>query len=121
VCFRSKYEQGDSEILTNLSHNPKALLVVGPSPSHEYFYLMISDCCLELLQSSHDSFKCCSNVGEVSNSSSNDEDLPILMLLSRHHGENSSGVVVCLLLGGGARVFTIVSKLSAATESTDCV
>ena len=82
---------------------------------------MIPESGLILLQSSDNPLEGCSNIGEVGNSTANDQHLAIRMFLSGHERKQSSGIVIGLLFRGCTTVLSIVCQLSGASQGTDGV
>jgi hypothetical protein len=68
----------DTECLSEKTHSFKSFLVVGTTSSNEDADFVGLKSTLVLLESANDTFKGGSDVGEVGNTSSDDEDLSIL-------------------------------------------
>ena len=71
------------QVLSNLSHHPQSLLIVGPGSPHKDANLVLLQLDLELLQRSDDSFESGRHVGKVGNSASDDQNLRNSLLESR--------------------------------------
>ncbi len=77
VCVGAEDTDGDTQALSEQAHGLETLLVVGTSTTHEDLDLVVDELALELFKSADDALEGGSNIGEVGNASSNDEDLAL--------------------------------------------
>ena len=61
------------------------------------------------------------DVGEVGDSSTDDEHFPVGVFRARHQRQDGAGVIVRLLLAGRTAVFAVVGELACASKLTDGV
>ena len=94
------------------AHGLEALLVVWTTTTNVDFNLVVDERRLELRKGTNDTLESSSDVGEVGNTTANDQDLSFGVGLStRNKVQNGFGVFVSLALGRRTRVFSIVCKL----------
>lgn len=102
-----------AKLLTNSLDVLQTLLVVGTSTADPDLDLVLVEGSGDLPQSADDTLEGGSNVGEVGNTTTDEEDLAIGVNGSpEQEVENGTGVVVGLSLGGGTRVLTVVGELA---------
>lgn len=107
------------EFLTNGLDVLKTLLVVGTSTTNPDLHLVLVEDGSNLTQGADDTLECGGDVGEVGNTTTNEQHLAVGVGLSpQHQVQHGTGVVVGLSLGGGTRVFTVVGKLT--NEASRC-
>lgn len=98
----------------------KTLLVVGTGTTDPNLSVVLNESLAVLPKSLDDTLESASDVGEVGNTTADEEDLALLRHRSTEHKvENSAGVVVGLRLGGSTRVLTVVGKLISKTSRGD--
>jgi hypothetical protein len=94
----------------------ETLLVVGTSTTNPDLHLVLDEEGCNFSQSADDTLECRGDVGEVGNTTTDEEHLALGVLRSAEHKvEYGAGVVESLSLRGGTRVFTIVGKLTGET------
>jgi hypothetical protein len=117
VHLRAKDLGVKAELLCSGLHVLKTLLVVGTGTSHPDGDVVLDQLRGEVSQRSDDTLEGAGDVGEVGNTTTDEENLAILVLGSAEEKvEDSSGVVVGLRLGGSTRVLTVVGELIGETS-----
>ena len=110
----------NTERLAQQAHGLETFLVVGATTADVDFNLVVDERSLELCKSPDDTLEGGGNVGEVSNTTADDQDLSLGVWLStRNKIENGFGVFVSLALSRRTRVFSIVCKLMSETVGSD--
>src|SRR5699024_4389770 len=91
----------------------QTLLVVGTSTADPDLDLVLVEGSGDLPQSADDTLEGGSNVGEVGNTTTDEEDLALGVNGGpEQEVEDGTGVVVGLSLGGSTRVLTVVGELA---------
>ncbi len=102
----------EAELLSSSLHVLETLLVVGAGTANPDLDLVLNEAGSKVAESPNDTLKGAGNVGEVGNTTADEENLALVGDRSAEHEvEDGSGVVVGLGLGGSTRVLTIVGKL----------
>lgn len=101
--------QLDTDVLDVL----ETLLVVGASTAHPDLNLVLVQLRGDLAESADHTLESAGDVGEVGNTTTDEENLAFGVLrCAQHQVEDRAGVVVGLRLRGGAGVFTVVGELA---------
>jgi hypothetical protein len=99
------------QLLTNSLDVLQALLVVWAGTTDPDLDLVLAQDRSELPECSNDALECRGDVGEVSDTATDEEDFALIGIGSAEHEvEDGSGVVECLRLGWGTRVLAVVGK-----------
>ena len=97
----------------------KTLLVVGPSTTNPDLDLVLDELWSVLADSFDDTLESRCNVGEVGNTTSDEENFALRgKWCAEHKVEDSTGVVVSLGLGWSSRVLSVVGEL--VREASRC-
>lgn len=129
---------GDTKRLSQETHGFETFLVVGATTTNVDADIVGDEGSLVLLQGTDDTLEGSGNVGEVGDTTTNDEDLAFRVGISTGNEvdcrqamsahvryrmcltlTDSLGVLVGLSLSGSTRVFTVVSKLMSESMSSD--
>ena len=95
----------------------ETLLVVGASTADPDLDVVLNKERSDLTEGADDTLEGGGNVGEVGNTTTNEEDLALGVHGSTEHEvEDGSGVVEGLGLGGSTRVLAVVGKLTGVTS-----
>lgn len=106
-----------AKLLTNGLNVLQTLLVVGTSTADPDLDLVLVEGSGDLPQSADDTLEGGSNVGEVGNTTTDEEDLALgVSGGAQQEVEDGTGVVVGLSLGGSTRVLTVVGELTDKTS-----
>jgi hypothetical protein len=120
VHLRTKDLGVETEFLGSGLHVLETLLVVGTSTSDPDLDVVLNQLSGIVSEGSDDTLEGAGNVGEVGNTTADEENLALLGLRgSEHEVEDSSGVVVGLALGGSTRVLTVVGELVGEASGSD--
>lgn len=97
-------------------HVLETLLVVGAGTADPNLDLVLVELLGVVAEGADDTLECAGDVGEVGNTTTNEEDLALVGQGSAEHEiEDGAGVVVGLRLGGSTRVLTVVGELVGET------
>lgn len=119
VHLRTVHVHVEAKFLANGLDVLKTLLVVGTSTANPDLHLVLVEDGCDLTQGADDTLECGGDVGEVGNTTTNEQHLAVGVGRSpQHQVQHGAGVVVGLGLGGGTRVFTVVGKLT--DEASGC-
>lgn len=122
VSFRSVNLDLDTERLAQQSHGFETFLVVGTTSSNEDSDLVSDQSLSVLFESLDDTLEGSSNVGEVGNTTTDDEDLALRVRSTSSDQVNDRlGVLVSLTLSGSTRVFTVVGEFMSESSCGDSV
>lgn len=105
------------ELLSHVLDVLETLLEIGSGTTNPDLYVVLDEDLGKLSESADDTLECGSNVGEVGNTTSDEEDLALWIHgRSEHEIKNSSGVEVSIknisiIPGKRARFLTFVSRL----------
>lgn len=103
----------EAKLLTNSLDVLKTLLVVGTSTTNPDLDLVLVQDRGNLTQSADDTLEGGGNVGEVGNTTTDEEDLAVgVDGRAQHQVEDGTGVVEGLGLGGSTGVLTVVGELA---------
>lgn len=106
-----------AKLETNRLDVLETLLVVGTSTADPDLDLVLVEDGGDLAKSANDTLESAGNVGEVGNTTADEEDLAIGVCGgTQHQVEDSAGVVEGLCLSGSAGVLSVVSKLANETS-----
>jgi hypothetical protein len=95
----------------------ETLLVVGTSTADPNLDLVLVENGSDLAEGADDTLEGAGNVGEVGNTTTDEEDLALgVERGTQHQVEDGTGVVESLSLGGSAGVLSVVSKLANETS-----
>jgi len=120
VGFGAIHLDGNTERLAQQAHGLETFLVVGATATDVNFNLVVDERCLELFESADDTLEGSGNVGEVGNTTANDQDLSLGVRLSASDEvKDGFGVFVCLTFSWCTRVFSIVGKLVSKAVGGD--
>ena len=112
----------ETELLADALDVLETLLVVGTSTTDPDLDVVLDEEGCDLPEGADDTLESGSNVGEVGNTTTDEENLALLVLGSTEHEvEDSAGVVEGLGLGGSTRVLTVVGELAGETSGGDGV
>lgn len=101
------------QLLTHRLDVLQSLLVVGPRATHPDLDLVLVQDGGHLAQGTDDALERGRDVGEVGDTTADEEDLAVRVSRgAQHQVEDGAGVVVGLGLGGSARVFTVVGQFA---------
>ena len=109
----------EAELLADVLDVLETLLVVGTSTTDPDLDLVLIERRSDFPQGADDTLEGRGNVGEVGNTTTNEQNLALRVLRSTEHEvKNCSCVVEGLCLCGSTRVFTVVGELTG--ESSRC-
>ena len=112
----------EAKLLADVLDVLETLLVVRSSTTDPYLDLVFDKEGCDFPQGADDTLEGGGDVGEVGNTTTDEENLALLVLRGTEHKvENSAGVVEGLSLGWGTRVLTVVGKLASETGRGDGV
>jgi hypothetical protein len=110
------------ELLADILDVLKTLLVVGAGTTNPNLDVVLDEERRNFPQSANDTLEGRRDVGEVGNTTTDEEDLALGVLGSTEHKvEDGTGVVESLSLGGSTRVLTIVGEFTGETGRGDGV
>jgi hypothetical protein len=116
VHLRTEDVHVEAELLADVLHVLETLLVVGAGTADPDLDLVLDELGGDLSQRANDTLEGRCDVGEVGNTTTDEQDLAFLVLGSTEHEvEDSAGIVEGLSLGGGTRVLTVVGELAGET------
>ena len=112
----------NTERLAQQTHSLETLLVVGTTTTDVDFDLVIDKRSLELRKGTDDTLESSGNVGEVGDTTANDQDLSIRVRFSSGNKvENGFGVFVGLALSRCTGVFSVVGKFMGETVGSNSI
>ena len=112
----------EAELLADVLDVLQTLLVVGAGTTDPDLDLVLKEEGCDFPQSANDTLEGRCDVGEVGNTTTDEQNLTLLVLRSAEHEvEDSAGVVEGLSLSGSTRVLTIVGELAGEAGRGDCV
>lgn len=98
-------------------HVLKTLLVVGTGTTNPDLNVVLNQLSSVVAQGTDDTLEGAGNVGEVGNTTTNEQNLALVAQGSAEHQvQHGAGVVVGLRLGGSTRVLTVVGELVGETS-----
>ena len=110
----------ETELLCRSLEVLETLLVVGTGTTDPDLSVVLDESLAVLPEGLDDTLESAGNVGEVGDTTTDEEDLALVGHRSTEHKvEDSAGVVVGLRLGGRTRVLTVVGKLIGETSRGD--
>lgn len=102
----------EAELLGGGLHVLETLLVVGAGTADPDLDLVLNELGSKVAEGADDTLEGAGDVGEVGNTTADEEDLALVAHGSAEHEvQDGAGVVVGLRLGGSTRVLTIVGEL----------
>lgn len=117
VHLRAKDLGLQTQLLSSSLHVLKTLLVVGTGTTDPDLNVVLVQLSGIIPQSTDDTLEGAGNIGEVGNTTTNEENLALVGHGSAEHQvQDSTGIVVGLRLGGSTRVLTIVGELVSETS-----
>lgn len=120
--LRAVHVHVEVEFLADVLDVLETLLVVGASTADPDLDVVLDEERCNFPQGADDTLEGGGDVGEVGNTTTDEEDLALGVLGSAEHEvENSAGVVEGLGLGGSTRVFTVVGEFASETGRGDGV
>lgn len=112
----------EAELLSDALDVLETLLVVGTSTTDPDLDVVLDEERGDFPKGADDTLEGGRDVGEVGNTTTDEEDLALLVLRSTEHEvEDSAGVVEGLGLGGSTRVLTVVGELAGEAGGGDGV
>jgi hypothetical protein len=112
----------EAELASNALDVLQTLLVVGAGTTDPDLDIVLDEERGDFPQGTDDTLEGRGDVGEVGNTTTDEEDLALGVLGSAEHEvEDSAGVVEGLGLGGGTRVFTVVGELARESSRGDSI
>jgi hypothetical protein len=112
----------EAELLADVLDVLETLLVVGTGTTDPDLDIVLNKEGCNFPQSANDTLECRCDIGEVGNTTTDEQDLALFVLRSAEHEvEDSAGVVEGLSLGGGTRVLTVVGELAGEAGRSDGV
>mmetsp|Transcript_3441 Transcript_3441/g.13652 ORF Transcript_3441/g.13652 Transcript_3441/m.13652 type:complete len:488 (-) Transcript_3441:84-1547(-) len=112
---------GDVDLLADLAHLAKALLVVGTAAADPDAHVPVAELLLVGLERGNDALEGARDVGEVGDAAADDQHLAARILDARHEPKDGLGVVEGLLLVGSSGVLAVVRQLGAVAKVGDGV
>lgn len=111
-----------AELLCRGLHVLKTLLVVGAGTTDPDLDVVLVELLGVVAKRPNDTLECAGDVGEVGNTTTDEENLALVRhRCAEHEVEDGAGVVVGLRLGGSTRVLTVVGELVGEASRSDGV
>lgn len=118
--LRAKHVHVEAQLLANGLDVLETLLVVGTSTADPDLDLVLVQDGGNFAESTDNTLECGCNVGEIGNTTTNEENLALGAHGSAEHQvEHSARVVEGLGLGWSTRVFTVVGELADVSSGSD--
>jgi hypothetical protein len=120
VHLRTEHVHVEAELLADVFDVLETFLVVGAGTTDPDLGLVLDEEGCDFPKGADDTLESRGNVGEVGNTTANEEDLALLVLGSTEHEvEDGAGVVESLGLRRSTRVLAVVGKLTSETSRGD--